>query len=103
MPAYSPFSTNCCACAFTTLAASARSWAGAQRRAAVCASVGISRGEIERGQRTLSGLADLAADLAGEAEALQARDLALSFQPRRVIGGQTGDQLGDAIDRKSVV
>src|SRR5205807_7260624 len=118
MRACSPFSTNCCARAFTTLAASARSWAGAerrgaerrgaerrraerrraerrraerrtaagdaQRRAAVRASDGIPRGEIERGQGTLSGLADLAADLAGEAEALQAHDLALSFQPSRV-------------------
>ena len=38
-----------------------------------------------------------AAELAGEAQRLQARDLALALDPRGVVRGQPGDQAGDAV------
>src|SRR5450759_409499 len=53
--------------------------------------------DAERGQRALARVARLAARLAGEGKALQARDLALAFGARRVVLGQAGDQARDAV------
>jgi hypothetical protein len=50
----------------------------------------------KRGQRALALVHTLAARLAFQAQALQARDLPCAFHPRRVPRGQVGDQPGYA-------
>ncbi len=51
----------------------------------------------DRRQRVHAGIGDAAAHLAVDAELLQARDLALALDPRRMIGRQAADELGDPV------
>src|SRR4051794_4358912 len=54
-------------------------------------------GAAKRRQRRLAVLRRDPALLAGVAQALEARDLALALAAGRVVGGQRADELGDAV------
>src|SRR6266540_505479 len=57
----------------------------------------LRRVAVQRGQRDDAVLVRVAAELAGDAQLVEARDLALALDPGGVVLGQRGDQSGDAV------